>query len=102
MQKLASTKFVRNVVRSFTKDIDTVSWSDKCVSKKHNVENLRNVTLRVWNSKQELATLKANVEFALFAAGFTNKVKVTTSKYESLNRSGGYTYIRINKCVLVD
>ena len=95
----ASTKFVRNVVRSIV-EVDNVSWSDKCKSKKQNVENLRNITFRVFENDAKLASVKANLELALFVAGYKNKVKVTTSKYCASVRAGGYTYLRINKCVL--
>ncbi len=60
--------------------------------------DLRNVTFFVYRDKaQELAK---EIEAMLFIAGYKNKVKVTTSKYNDLGRCGGNTYLRINNCVL--
>ena len=56
------------------------------------------------NSKYHLLNkaedVKEKLKLALFTAGYKNKVKVTTSKYCASVRAGGYTYLRINSCVL--
>ena len=91
---LASTKFVRKVVRSFYNVRGDNTYTDK--SKR--VENLRNITFFIdANVAQQV---KKDVEFVLWSLGYTNKVKVTTSKYNEFARGGGYSYLRINNCVL--
>ena len=89
----ATTKLVRNLVRSLH-NVRGATYTDK--SKRG--ENLRNVTFYI--DKNVAKSVKENLEFALFALGYTNKVKVTTSKYNELAREGGYTYLRVNTCVL--
>ena len=94
----ASTKLVRKIVRSIARDaIYNYSYTDK--TKADN--NLRHVSFFIDSSKAE--DVKENLELALFVAGYTNKVKVTTSKEYSSGfvRGGGVTYLRINNCVLV-
>jgi hypothetical protein len=61
-------------------------------------ENMRNVTFYI--SATEAENVKQKLQLALFVAGFKNKVKITTSKYNTFARSGGYTYLRINNCIL--
>ena len=91
----ASTKLVRKIVRSINNGaVYGYSYTDKC----KRVENLRNVTFFIDEHKAE--DVKEKLQLALFVAGFTNKVKVTTSKYNTLARIGGNTYLRINSCVL--
>ena len=93
----ASTKLVRKFVRSIAKDaIYNYSYTDK--TKEDN--NLRHVSFFIYEDKAE--DVKAKVQLALFVAGYTNKVKVTTSKEYSSGfvRGGGVTYLRINNCVL--
>ena len=91
----ATTKLVRKIVRSIAKDnVYGYSYTDKC----KRVENLRNVTFFIDEHKAE--DVKEKIKLALFTAGYKNKVKVTTSKYNTLARSGGNTYLRINRCVL--
>ena len=92
----ATTKLVRKIVRSIAKDsVYGYSYTDKC----KRVENLRNVTFFIDEHKAQ--DIKEKLQLALFVAGYTNKVKVTTSKYNYLGRCGGNTYLRINSCVLV-
>ena len=91
----ATTKLVRKIVRSIAKDnVYGYSYTDKC----KRVENLRNVTFFIDDHKAE--DVKEKLQLALFVAGFTNKVKVTTSKYNETVRGGGNTYLRIDNCVL--
>ena len=93
----ASTKLVRKIVRSINNGaVYGYSYTDKC----KRVENLRNVTFFIDANKAE--NVKEKLQLALFVAGYTNKVKVTTSKEYSngLLRGGGVTYLRINNCVL--
>jgi hypothetical protein len=42
----------------------------------------------------------AKLQLAMFLMGYTNKVKTTISEVHYAARTGGYTYLRINKCVL--
>ena len=91
----ASTKLVRKIVRSINNGaVYNYSYTDK--TKADN--NLRNVAFFVYEHKAE--DIKEKLQLALFAAGFKNKVKVTTSKYNAEMREGGFTYLRINNCVL--
>lgn len=90
---LASTKFVRKVVRNFY-NVRGTTYTDK--SKR--VENLRNITFFI--DADVAQQVKKDVEFVLWSLGYTNKVKVTTSKYNEFAREGGWTYLRINNCVL--
>lgn len=95
MQKQINTKLVRKLVRSIAKDsIYGTSYTDINVTNK----NLRNVTFFIDYSKAE--AIATELRTVLTLAGFTNKVKVTTSKENTFLRCGGNTYLRINKCVL--
>ena len=95
MQKLINTKLVRKLVRSIAGDnIYGKSYTD--ITKEGN--NLRNVTFFVYEHKaKEIAT---ELQALLALTGYTNKVKVTTSKENTFLRCGGNTYLRINNCVL--
>ena len=95
MQKLINTKLVRKLVRSIANDsIYGKSYTDINITN----NDLRNVTFFIDEHKAE--DVKEKLQLALFVAGFTNKVKVTTSKYNEMGRCGGNTYLRINNCVL--
>jgi hypothetical protein len=95
LQKQINTKLVRKLVRSIAKDsIYGTSYTDINVTNK----NLRNVTFFIDYSKAE--AIATELRTVLTLAGFTNKVKVTTSKENTFLRCGGNTYLRINKCVL--
>ena len=95
MQKLINTKLVRKLVRNIAGDnIYGHSYTDINVTDSY----LRNVTFFVYEHKaKEIAT---ELQALLALAGYTNKVKVTTSKYNETVRGGGNTYLRINNCVL--
>ena len=93
----ASTKLVRKIVRSIANGaVYNYSYTDK--TKEDN--NLRHVSFFIDYNKAE--DVKEKLQLALFTAGYTNKVKVTTSKEYSNGflRGGGVTYLRINNCVL--
>lgn len=95
MQKQINTKLVRKLVRSIAKDsIYGTSYTDINVTN----NNLRNVTFFIDYSKAE--AIATELRTVLTLAGFTNKVKVTTSKENTFLRCGGNTYLRINNCVL--
>jgi hypothetical protein len=95
LQKQINTKLVRKLVRSIAKDsIYGTSYTDINVTN----NNLRNVTFFIDYSKAE--AIATELRTVLTLAGFTNKVKVTTSKENTFLRCGGNTYLRINKCVL--
>ena len=93
----ANTKIVRKFARYINnKGFGYAgTFTDKC---KRN-EGLRHVAFRLY-SKVEADKLAKELEVMLFVAGYTNKVKVTTSKYNEMGRCGGNTYLRINNCVL--
>ena len=95
----ASTKLVRKIVRSVANGaVYNYSYTDK--TKEDN--NLRHVSFFIDYSKAEDVATELRTLFAL--AGYTNKVKVTTSKEHTYNngfiRGGGNTYLRINNAVL--
>jgi hypothetical protein len=93
--QIISTKLVRKLVRSIAGDsIYGKSYTD--ITKEGN--NLRNVTFFVYKHKAEAIAKELQALLAL--AGFANKVKVTTSKYNEMGRCGGNTYLRINNCIL--
>jgi hypothetical protein len=95
LQKQINTKLVRKLVRSIAKDsIYGTSYTDINITNK----NLRNVTFFIDYSKAE--AIATELRTVLTLAGFTNKVKVTTSKENTFLRCGGNTYLRINNCVL--
>ena len=97
MQKLISTKLVRRIVRSIANGaVYNYSYTDK--TKADN--NLRHVSFFIYENEAEAVARDLSVLLAL--AGFTNKVKVTTSKEHNSGfvRGGGNTYLRINNCVL--
>ena len=95
MGKLINTKLVRKLVRNIAGDsIYGKSYTDINITDSY----LRNVTFFVYEHKaKEIAT---ELQALLALAGFANKVKVTTSKYNEMGRCGGNTYLRINNCVL--
>lgn len=97
MQKQISTKLVRKIVRKIANGaVYNYSYTDK--TKEDN--NLRHVSFFIDYNKAEGVATELRVLLTL--AGFTNKVKVTTSKEHSSKfvRGGGVTYLRINNCVL--
>ena len=95
MQKLINTKLVRKLVRKLAGDsIYAHSYTDINVTN----SDLRNVTFFVYEHKAKAIATELQALFAL--AGYNNKVKVTTSKYNEMGRCGGNTYLRINNCVL--
>ena len=95
MQKLINTKLVRKLVRSIAGDsIYAHSYTDINLTN----NDLRNVTFFVYEHKAKEIATELQALFAL--AGYTNKVKVTTSEYNDMGRCGGNTYLRINNCVL--
>ena len=95
MQKLINTKLVRKLVRSIAGDsIYGKSYTDINLTN----SDLRNVTFFVYEHKAKEIATDLQALFAL--AGYNNKVKITTSKYNEMGRCGGNTYLRINNCVL--
>lgn len=95
MGKLINTKLVRKLVRNIAGDsIYGKSYTDINITDSY----LRNVTFFVYEHKAKAIATELQALIAL--AGFANKVKVTTSKYNEMGRCGGNTYLRINNCVL--
>jgi len=98
----ATTKQIRALVRSLVavqtgSSWGSATWTDKCKSKITDVSNLRNITFRLCEDE---VTALAKLKKAMFALGYTNKIKVTHSEQDYMRRIGGGTYLRINKCVL--
>ena len=89
---LATTKQVRALVKGLC-SVRTHSYTDK--SKRGS--NLRNVTFMLCEDGQQAV---AKLQLAMFLMGYTNTVKTTISEVHYAARTGGYTYLRINKCVL--
>lgn len=91
----ATTKLVRKIVRSINNGaVYGYSYTDKC----KRVENLRNVSFFIYEHEAEAVATELRTILKLL--GYTNKVKVTTSKYYEFARNGGFTYLRINSCIL--
>ena len=90
---LATTQQVRNIVHTVC-TVGAHSYTDK--SKRGN--NVRNVTFLL--HEENKAAALAIVQLAMFTRGYTNNVKLTHSKYDSIARQGGSTYLRINNCIL--
>ena len=89
---LATTKQVRALVHGLC-SVRTHSYTDK--SKRGS--DRRNVTFMLC---EDGAKAVAKLELAMFLMGYTNKVKTTTSEVHYAARTGGYTYLRINNCIL--
>ena len=84
---LATTKQVRALVRGLC-NVRAHSYTDKSYS-----DDRRNVTFMLCEDKQQA---KDKLQLAMFLMGYTNTVKVTTSKVSYAARSGGYDYLRIH------
>jgi len=88
----ATTKTVRKFVRYYNGGQGFGyggTFTDKCKRD----ENLRHVAFRLYD-KARADKLAKDLEFALFAAGYNNKVKRTTSNGKEY-RSGGGEYVRV-------
>jgi hypothetical protein len=90
---LATTKQVRNIVHTLC-NVSRQSYTDK--SKR--CADWRNVSFIL--HEDDKATALALVQLAMFTRGYTNKIKLTRSKYDAWARQGGATYLRINNCIL--
>jgi hypothetical protein len=87
---IASTKQVRSLIRKHYSDlIGPDSYSDKS-----NDQNMRLVAFKV--SVPDLADFKKDVEFLMFCAGYTNRVKVTgVNNRNDVPYKFGAQYLRI-------
>jgi len=86
---IASTKQVRSLIRKHFADVlGYGSYSDKS-----NDANMRLVTFKV--SVPDLNEFKKDIEFLMFCAGYTNRVKVTATTSDFISRSSGSQYLRI-------
>ena len=90
---LATTKQVRNIVHTVC-NVSRQSYTDKSTRG----ENIRNVSFILYEANEAAAL--AIVQLAMFTRGYTNNIKITRSKYDSMARQGGSTYLRINNCIL--
>jgi hypothetical protein len=83
--QLANTKQVRAIISNF------VNCNAKYTDKGAN-----NTRLVAWQlGSVDTATLK-QIQDVFTLCGFSNRIKVTQSKYCSTARSGGWTYLRVN------
>ena len=89
---LANTKQVREFAR-FYNNGKGWGYSGSFTDKSKRDEGLRHVAFRLYN-KARADKLAADLEFALFAAGYTNKV-VRTSSSGKEYRSYGGEYVRV-------
>lgn len=89
---LATTKIVRMFARYINmKGFGYAgTFTDKCKQD----DNLRHVAFRFY-SKREADALANELETMLFIAGYTNKVKRTSSECNMQLRSGGGEYVRV-------
>ena len=86
---IASTKEIRSLIRKHFADVlGYGSYSDKS-----NDANMRLVTFKV--SVTSLIELQKDVEFLMFCAGYTNRVKVTGVQRDFVARKFGAQYLRI-------
>jgi hypothetical protein len=87
---IASTKQVRSLIRKHFADVlGYGSYSDKS-----NDANMRLVTFKV--SVPSLIELQKDVEFLMFCAGYTNRVKVTgVNSRDDVPYKFGAQYLRI-------
>jgi len=90
---LATTQQVRNIVHTIC-NVGKHSYTDKSTRG----DNLRNITFLLHEEDKDAALVM--MQLAMFTRGYTNNVKITRSKYDSIARQGGSTYLRINNCVL--
>lgn len=89
---LANTKLVRELAR-FYNNGNGFGYGGTFTDKSKRDESLRHVAFRFY-SKARADKLAADLEFALFAAGYTNKVKRTSSNGKEYRSYGG-EYVRV-------
>jgi hypothetical protein len=89
---LATTTMVRQFARAINgKGFGYAgTFTDKCKQNK----GLRHLAFRLY-SKAEADKLAKELEVMLFVAGYTNKVKRTTSDCDVQLRVGGGEYVRV-------
>ena len=88
---IASTKQIRSLIRKhYNNVLGAGSYSDKCSD-----TNMRLVTFKV--RVPDLVDFKKDIEFLMFCAGYTNRVKVSglCKDYASYNMKFGAQYLRI-------
>ena len=93
---LATTKIVRKFARSINGR--GFGYAGTFTDKNKQNKGLRHLTFRLYN-KAEADRLARELETMLFLAGYTNKVKRTTSKSEWLTRTGGGEYVRLQAVI---
>jgi hypothetical protein len=83
--QLANTKTVRNIVNKIVGF--GAQYTDKGVN---------NTRLLTWKGATvDSATIK-EIQDLFTLAGFSNRIKVTQSAYDTMARNGGWHYLRIN------
>jgi cellulase/cellobiase CelA1 len=86
---IANTKQIRSLIRKhYNNVLGRNSYSDKSSD-----PTMRLVTFKV--SVPNLTEFKKDVEFLMFCAGYTNRVKITATTSDFISRSSGSQYLRI-------
>jgi hypothetical protein len=86
---IASTKQIRSLIRKhFADTLCSGSYSDKSSD-----PTMRLVTFKV--SVTDLSEFKKDVDFLMFMAGYTNRVKVSGAQGDYFARKFGGQYLRI-------
>jgi len=89
---LATTKIVRQFARSINGR--SFGYAGSFTDKSKQDDGLRHVAFRLF-SKREADKLAKELEVMLFVAGYTNKVKRTSSDCNWQLRVGGGEYVRV-------
>ena len=86
---IANTKQIRSLIRKhYNNVLGRNSYSDKCSD-----PTMRLVTFKV--SVPDLADFKKDIEFLMFCAGYTNRVKVSGLSKDYVSYKFGAQYLRI-------
>ena len=83
--QLANTKTVRKIVNSILGH--SAAYTDR---------GANGTRLLAWQCGSVDAATVKHIQDIFTLAGFTNRIKVTQSEYNTLARGGGWTYLRIN------
>ena len=87
--QLANTTTVLNIVNKIVGD--SAKYADR------GANNTRLLAWRISNTNAH--TLEQEIKDLFALVGFSNRVKITVSKYSALSRQGGDTWLRINASV---
>ena len=97
---LATTKIVRRLARAINGGgFEGDTWTDRGqrVSRTQD-DGVRHVAFRLFDA-EAADRLAENLEFALFAAGYANKVSRTTVRSDWMTRTAGGEYVRVKALI---